>query len=87
MADQIVREMDADFELETTRFPPKTGLGPEFSRLPPHARMALAQELYRLMLTERKIQREGKRLLDAGMREFPPRPSGAAREPWGLPQA
>ena len=73
IADTIVSEVDLDFEIEKGRFPRETGLGPEFRRLPPHARMALAQELYEVLMTEQEIAAEAERLLDMGITYFPPR--------------
>lgn len=73
IADKIVREMDEDFLIEKNRFPKETGLGPEFVRLPPHARVAMAQELYGVAMTKGEIKAAAQKLLDQGMREFPPK--------------
>lgn len=69
LADHIIAELDADFELERGRFP--QGRGPQFVRLPPHARMAFAQELYRVMKTEADMEAEAARRASHGER-FPP---------------
>lgn len=68
-ADQLIKEMDADFEIESYRFP--SGGGPDFKRLPAHARMAFAQEVYGVLKTEAEIEEEASRRLKAGER-FPP---------------
>ncbi len=73
IADQIVLEMDEDFLIEKNRYPKETGLGPEFARLPPHARVAMAQELYGVLMTKREIKVKAQELLDRGVREFPPK--------------
>jgi len=73
IADKVVQEVDEDFEIERGRFPRETGLGPEFSRLPPQARMALAQELYSILMTDKEIAEEADRLLARGITQFPPR--------------
>ena len=64
--DHLIAEIDADFEQEKKRFPQSTGLGPEFSRLMPHARMALAQAIHRVLKTEVQMGAEAQRRLDAG---------------------
>ena len=64
--DHLIAEIDADFEHEGNRFPQSTGLGPEFSRLMPHARMALAQAIYRVLKTDAQMEAEAQRRLDAG---------------------
>ena len=71
VADEIVHEVDEDFEIERGRFPRETGFGPEFSRLPPHARMALAQGLCVNRMTEREIADEAECLLTKGITQFP----------------
>lgn len=84
LADTLVREIDEDFEIERGRFPREsgaplsTGLGPEMSRLPPHARMAFAQELYGVVMTAAEIKAEALRLLESGVTAFPP---GSKPEP------
>lgn len=74
LADQLVHEIDEDFLFEKNRFPRETGLGPEFSRLSPQARLAFAQELYSLVMTIDEQRAAARRLIDAGVKEFPPRP-------------
>lgn len=54
LADQIVAELDADYEIERARFP-STGLGPGFTRLAPHARLTFAQELSGVMKSEAEL--------------------------------
>lgn len=68
IADRIIAEMDADFEIERARFP--QGVGPEFARLPPHARLAFAQEVYGVIKTEGEIEEEATRRTRRGER-FP----------------
>ena len=58
-ADQLIAELDADFELERGRLP--GGLGPEFARLPPHARLAFAQEVWRASKSPKEIEGEATR--------------------------
>ena len=50
--------------LEKNRFHGR--LAPEFSRLPPHARMALVQEAYKIIKTGAAIEQETKERLAAG---------------------
>jgi len=68
VADFIVAEMDEDFLIERGRFPRESGLGPEFSRLPPHARQAFAQELYDVMKTTAELKADATWLLETGWR-------------------
>ena len=64
VADTFIEELDADFMLEKNRFHGR--LAPEFSRLPPHARMALVQEAYKIIKTSAAIEQETKERLAAG---------------------
>lgn len=73
VGDELVKEMDEDFLIERNRFPRETGLGPEFSRLPPHARLAMAQDLYGVIRTREELRGEARKLIDSGVKEFPPR--------------
>lgn len=70
VADLLVAELDADFLLEYSRFP--EGRGPEFSRLPPHARIALLQELATVAKSLAELEGEAHRGLKAG-EHLPPR--------------
>lgn len=69
MADRLIAELDADFQLEDRRFP--DGKGPEFNRLPAHARVAFAQEVYGVMKSEGEIEAEARRRIRSGER-LPP---------------
>lgn len=69
VADKLIAELDADFQLEDRRFP--DGKGPEFSRLPAHARVAFAQDVYEVMSSEGEIEAEAKQRVRRGER-LPP---------------
>lgn len=56
VADELIAEIEADFEIEKNRYP--EGVGPGYYRLMPHARMALAQELYKALKTDAQIKAE-----------------------------
>ena len=72
LADRLVAELDADFELEKHRFPESdVNNGPCFHRLKPWARMAFAQEFYNAIKTEAQIEEEAVSRLKAG-EKFPP---------------
>ena len=73
VADLLVQEMDEDFLIEKNRYPKDTGLGPDFIRLPAHARIAFAQELYVTIMTKKEVKAAAQELLDRGVREFPPK--------------
>lgn len=77
LADIMVQEMDEDFLLQQNRFPKESGLGPEFSRLPPHARLAFMQEIMDASRTTREITQEASALIATGW--LPPG--------WNPPQA
>ncbi len=64
VADRLIEEMDEDFMLEKGRFQGRAA--PEFSRLPPHARIAFAQDLYRVMKTSAEIYKEAEERLARG---------------------
>ena len=64
ITDTFIEEMDADFMLEKNRFHGR--LAPEFSRLPPHARMAFVQDAYKIIKTSAAIEQEAKERLAAG---------------------
>mgnify|MGYP001610454007 FL=1 len=64
MADELVEELDADFEIEHHRFP--EGYGPEFCRLSSLARLAFAQEMAQVMKTDEEIQAEAAKRLAEG---------------------
>ena len=64
--DQLIAEIDADFEREHDRFPETTRLGPDFGRLRPHARMAFAQAIYRVLKSEGQMEAEARSKPDAG---------------------
>jgi len=71
VADKFIEEIDADFMIEKNRFQGRSA--PEFSRLPPHARLAFVQEAYRLIKTQSAIDEEAQERLDKG--EVMPPPS------------
>ena len=77
-ADLLITEMDDDFALEKSRWP--DGRGPEFSRLPPHARVAFAQELHLATKTMDEMAAEAKKRLKRG-EQLPP------REAWAITEA
>ena len=60
MADKLVEELDADFQIESGRFP-DGGVGPEMHRLPPEKRLAMAQEVFASIMTSQQIMAEVKR--------------------------
>lgn len=72
VASQIVTEMDDDFRLERGRFPKESGLGPDFERLPSHARVAFCQEVYDILKTTEEIMAEAETRLQAGEHLPPP---------------
>lgn len=55
-ADRLVKEMDEDFDIEKGRWQ-SLGVeaGPEFSRLSPKARIAFAQEVFKVIKTDRQL--------------------------------
>lgn len=68
LADKIITEIDADFDLEKSRF---QGRGaPDYNRLNPTARIAFAQEIYDNLMTLEEIEAEARRRLAEG-EEFP----------------
>lgn len=74
LADAMILEMDADFDLEKNRYP--DGRGPEFKRLPAHARLAFAQQLRLVMKSPAEIEQETRERLAKG-EPLPPRPRAA----------
>ena len=70
VADTFIREMDADFMLEKSRFQGR--LAPEFARLPSHARLAFVQEAYKIIKTSDVIRKEAEVRLEAGESLPPP---------------
>ena len=68
--DTFIEEMDADFMWEKSRFQER--FAPEFSRLPPHARMAFVQDAYKLVKTGAQINSEADERLSAGETLPPP---------------
>lgn len=82
VADAMIDEMDADFDLEKNRYP--DGRGPEFKRLPPHARLALAQGLRAILKTPGEIEQETEERLAKG-EQLPPRPRKAPPGSQGRP--
>lgn len=72
LADQIIAEITEDYDIEYSRFPSESKLGPGFDRLPSHSRIAMAQELYRVLKLEDEINEEAARRLAAG-EEIPPK--------------
>lgn len=70
VADVFIEELDTDFMLEKSRFQGR--LGPEFARLPPHARLAFVQEVYKVIKTSAQIQKEAEERLAAGETLPPP---------------
>ena len=72
LADHLIAELDADFELERHRFPESDpDNGPAFHRLKPWARMAFAQEFWGLAKTEAQIEEEAHYRLKSG-EKLPP---------------
>lgn len=72
-ADKLVEEMDADFMIEAGRFKSlNKEVGPEFSRLTPSARIAMAQDIWSVLKTDREIELETYKRLKAG-EELPPK--------------
>lgn len=69
VADEFIAEMDADFMLEKSRFQGRSA--PEFSRLPPHSRLAFVQEVYQIILSSAEIERRAIASTEAG-EELPP---------------
>mgnify|MGYP001582365119 FL=1 len=70
LADQIIVEIDKDYEIEQSRFP-SSGLGPEFARLAPHARLTFVQELYGVMKSDAELDAACEARLAAG-EQLPP---------------
>lgn len=70
VADEFIAEMDADFMLEKSRFQGR--LVPEFSRLPPHSRMAFVQDMYKIIITSAEIERRAIESMEAGL-TLPPK--------------
>jgi len=66
-ADKLVKELDADFDIEKRRYHGlKVEAGPGYERLAPHSRLAFAQEVFGAVLSESEIYIEAKRRLEAG---------------------
>lgn len=75
VADKFIEEMDADFYLEKSRFRDGQGImrePPDFSRLPPHARLAFVQDAYKIIKTSSEIRKEAEERLAAGETLPPP---------------
>jgi len=72
LADMIVKELDADFEVERGRFQGRRP--PEFARLSAVARLAFAQDLLGILKTDQTIRAEAKDRLAAG-EVLPPLPA------------
>lgn len=64
LADELIKELDADFTLEKSRFQGREG--PEFARLPAYARLAFAQEVWAALKTDDEMEAEAKRRLEEG---------------------
>ena len=64
VADLLVKEIDEDFMMEKNRFMGRKA--PNFSRLPPGARMSFAREIYRTMKSQRAINIEADERLAKG---------------------
>ena len=64
VADLLVKEIDEDFMLEKTRFMGRKA--PNFSRLPPGARLSFAREIYRVMKSQKAINIEADERLAKG---------------------
>ena len=61
VADHLVSEIDEDFSNERARYikgSDGVARGPEFLRLPPHARLAFAQQVWDVMMTGAEIEAE-----------------------------
>ena len=68
VASKLVREVEADFGLEVPRMQhTKAGtVGPGYDLLAPEQQMALAQDVYRVLMTDSEIEEEAKRRLARG---------------------
>lgn len=63
LAEEMVEEFDADFQLEKNRFQGRSG--PEFKRLASHSQLAFAQAIYRITLSQQEITTRAEKLVSS----------------------
>lgn len=67
-ANKLVEELDAEFDVEFENRKESIGAdaSADFRRLPPYARLAFAQELFKVLKTEEQLEKELKKRLENG---------------------